>query len=233
VAVLPAGAVVLSTGKARHAASAVFVPETTQGSFNATAQNADPEFNTTLVSMGLGNYINRVFDTATLAFDLASSKPGVLQWQYVMGSAEYVFWTPDADPNTTFIDAFVMSVKAPADSIGTVLTKVPGTNDAVAISTVNWVFNNQSYIDNRGNASVLQPLRTTVKGLTTLFTTLPYEVQAGVTYTVKLVVADVGDSTYDTMVWVKSGSLQISCESQTSSCDQTATPYHVTNSAHH
>jgi hypothetical protein len=204
--------VVFSTGKARHAASAVYVGETTTGSaLNNTQGIADAEFSAALTSMGLGSYTNNVHDTATLVFDLVSSKPGVLQWQYVMGSLEYGFWEPGQA--NSFIDAFVMSVKAPSDSIGTILTKVPGTSSNVAISTVNWLTNSQSYVDNRGIGSDPGPLRTTVRGMTTLLNTQAYVVEAGVQYRVKLVVADVGDGTWDTMVWVKSGSLQVSCES--------------------
>jgi hypothetical protein len=201
--------VVLSTGKARHAASAVYVAETSGSALNNTQGIADPEFGAALTSMGLGSHTNRVHDIATLVFDLVSSKPGVLQWQYVMGSLEYGYYNP-ADTGDSYIDAFVMSIKAPSDSIGTILTKVPGTSSNVAISTVNWLTNNQSYVDNRGNPG---PLRTTVRGMTTLFNTQAYVVEAGVQYRVKLVVADVGDGVWDTMVWVKSGSLQVSCES--------------------
>lgn len=209
---LAAGAVVLSTGKAKFAASSTAVAETadsTTNYFNRSNGNADPEFVVALTSIGLDSYTNSVFDAATLAFDIQSSKPGILEWQYVMGSTEYSFLELPLG-STSFMDAFVMSVKAPGDSVGTILTKVPGTNSSVAISTVNWETNSNSYIDNRANP----PARATAaSGLTTLFTTQAYEIAAGVRYRIKLVVADIGDNTYDTMVWVKAGSLQISCKS--------------------
>jgi hypothetical protein len=207
--------VVLSTGKAQHAASAVYVDETMFGEpLNSTETNADPDFSAALTSMGLGTFANKVYDPATLAFDLVSSKTGVLQWQYVMGSTEYGVFDPAAAISDSYIDAFVMSVKAPSNSIGTILTRVPGTSSNVAISTVNWATNSNSYTDNRptGPQPGPGPLNTTVAGLTTLFMTQAYEVQAGVRYRVKLVVADVGDGRFDTMVWVKTKSLQVSCE---------------------
>jgi hypothetical protein len=206
--------VVLSTGKARFAASATAQADTTTcppGYFSTTAGSADAEFAAALTSIGLSSYTNSVYDVATLAFDIDSSKAGVLQWQYVMGSTEYQVLEMPL-PANSFIDAFVMSVKAPGDTIGTILTKVPGTATPVAISTVNWASNSNSYINNRGSTLAIP-----AKGLTTLFSTLSYEVAANVRYRIKLVVADVADNCYDTMVWVKAGSLQIACESQNTS----------------
>jgi hypothetical protein len=205
--------VVLSTGRARFAASATYQEGTRNdtGGLNATVATADAEFAAALTSIGMSSYTNNIYDVATLAFDIESSKAGVLQWRYVFGSTEYVFLT-GSPPTSGYIDAFVMSVKAPGDTIGSILTKVPGTSTPVAISTVNWASNSNSYIDNGGMSDSAGTLAISTKGLTTLFTTLPYEVAANVRYRIKLVVADVGDRVYDTMVWIKAGSLQIACE---------------------
>jgi hypothetical protein len=75
---------------------------------------------------------------------------------------------------------------------------VPGTTTPVSISTVNAGSNAAIYRNN--NYGSATPLATEFNGLTTELTTQPYQVTAGVTYRLKLALADGWDWSVDSAV---------------------------------
>jgi hypothetical protein len=178
------------------------------GSGANTALTSDPELQAGLAA--IGQPTKPVGDVAKFSFNLVSSKPGCLEWQYVLGSTEYQYASPD--DYSKYCDVFVMSVKGPTDSVGILLSVLPGTTHPVAISTVNNMTNTDYFIGTRPPASGTEPFVAPVNGLTTLLRTKSYTIQANVAYTIQLVLADGYDQYFDTMIWIKSGSLQVSGE---------------------
>lgn len=83
---------------------------------------------------------------------------------------------------------------------------LPNTTLPVSIGTVNAINNTQYFVPNTlGTAS---PKATEFDGFTTLLKTNDHYVTAGTTYRIKLGIADGGDGTYDSVVWVRAGSVR-------------------------
>lgn len=82
---------------------------------------------------------------------------------------------------------------------------LPNSSNAVSISTVNALYDT-FYVANDFGAS--QPKATELNGLTKLLKTADYQVSAGVTYHIKLGIADGYDDGIDSVVWVRAGSVR-------------------------
>lgn len=81
---------------------------------------------------------------------------------------------------------------------------LPNSTQLVSITTINPV-NNTYYISNPFGTG---PYNTEFNGLTKLLNTTDYSVTAGTKYRVVLAIADGFDDQYDSIVWIKYGSIR-------------------------
>lgn len=151
---------------------------------SATGQNfngGDAQLNTLIPG---GN----TQDATSLSFNFETST-GDLFFNYVFASEEYPEWV-----GSSFNDVFGFFVD------GVNIALIPGTTTPVSINNVNSGSNAAYYIDNTGGAK-----NTQYDGLTTVLTASVLGLSAG-THTIKLAIADVGDTNYDSGVFIKAGS---------------------------
>ncbi|HPH82750.1 MAG TPA: choice-of-anchor L domain-containing protein [Flavobacteriales bacterium] len=207
------GGVVMSTG---------IVTDNVQGPNDAGGYTAspflnvsdDPDLNTIISSLGAEGVTNNI---CIIEFDFIPSGDS-LRFKYVFGSEEYDEWVC-----SDYFDAFGFFLSGPGIagpySNGSInLAQVPGTSFPVGINTVNngsvggSVFNpicpngglnNSSYYLYNG----LQSLQ--MDGFTTLLTA-EAELQCGSTYHIKLVIANGGDTSFDSWVFLQAESFSSS-----------------------
>ncbi len=139
-------------------------------------------------------------DAIAIEFDFTVLVSDTLDFNYVFGSEEYPEYV-----NTQFNDAFGFFISGPgstgpfsnnANNIST----IPGTTTEVAINSVNDGSNSQYYVDNGTGQHIIYD------GLTT---SLPasFVAVANETYHVKMVIADRGDTSYDSGIFLSFNSL--------------------------
>lgn len=139
-------------------------------------------------------------DAIAIEFDFTVMVSDTLDFNYVFGSEEYPEFV-----NSSFNDAFGFFISGPgstgpfsnmADNIST----IPGTTTEVAINSVNDMENSQYYVDNEMGLHVVYD------GFTT---SLPasFVAVANETYHVKMVIADRGDSAFDSGIFLSFNSL--------------------------
>ncbi|MEW6166541.1 MAG: choice-of-anchor L domain-containing protein [Pseudomonadota bacterium] len=128
-------------------------------------------------------------DAAVLSFDFVPSESNVI-FSYVFGSEEYLEFV-----GSDFNDVFALFVN------GSNCALVPGSQDVVAINTVNPGSNSQFFRDNTGGT-----IDTELDGLTTLLTCTA-AVTPGATNTLKLTIADTSDDILDSAILIGAGSL--------------------------
>lgn len=167
----------------------------------------DPDLNALLLASG-SNVQSR--DACVLEFDFVPAGD-TIKFDYVFGSEEYPEFAC-----TGFNDVFGFFISGPGITGNPSIALVPGTNIPVAINSVN---NNTSgsttcssmgpgspfamyYVDNQamGGQFIVYDGFTTV--LTAITNVIPCE-----TYHLKLAIADGGDQSYDSGVFLKAGSL--------------------------
>jgi hypothetical protein len=157
-------------------------------------------------------------DAAVLEFDFVPVET-TLQFDYVFSSDEY-----NEFANSQFNDVFAFFVN------GTNCAVVPGTNPAetVSINTINGgnplgtdAKHPELYRNNDPDEPPSTPIDSEMDGLTTV---LPCSatVNPGVTNHMKLAIADASDSSYDSNVFLRAGSL-VSGTTTTSTPGQTTT----------
>ncbi|MGL5881016.1 MAG: choice-of-anchor L domain-containing protein, partial [Xenococcaceae cyanobacterium] len=139
------------------------------------------------------------FDASSLEFDFESTG-GDLFFDFVFASEEYNEYA-NSNVNDTF--AFFLD--------GVNIALIPGTNQPVSIDTVNGgnpfgtnaqnpqLFNNNDLQDGGGTFDIQYD------GFTDVFTAQALGLSAG-KHTIKLAIADGGDSTFDSAVFLKAGS---------------------------
>lgn len=136
---------------------------------------------------------NPTFDAAVLTFDFIPTK-GTISFQFVFGSEEYQEYV-----NSQYNDVFAFYLN------GVNIALIPSTTTPIAINSVNHLVNTQYYSDNPTNAAALQ-----YDGLvgvkTVLFAT--GAVNANQLNTIKIAIADAGDSILDSGVFLKGGSFK-------------------------
>jgi gliding motility-associated-like protein len=139
-----------------------------------------------------------------------------LRFRYCFGSEEYPEYAC-----SQFNDVFGFFIQGPGYPTFTNIAKVPGTNLPVSINTIHPAnpayapcppFNVQYYRDN--NNAAQQPV---YDGFTTVLTAMAV-VTPCQQYTIKLAIADVGDSAYDSGVFLEAksfgtGSLRVAATS--------------------
>ncbi len=133
-------------------------------------------------------------DAAVLEFDFVPASD-VIEFEYVFGSDEYLEWA-----NSSYNDAFGFFVSGgPEGYTNENIALIPGTSTPVTINNINDVNNPSYYVDNETSPNI------EYDGMTvTLIATVP--VTACETYHIKLAVADVGDASYDSAVFLKANS---------------------------
>lgn len=157
-------------------------------------------------------------DAVVLQFDFVPTGDSI-QFSYVFGSEEYPEFV-----NAGFNDVFAFIISGPGfngpfANGGENIALIPGTTTPVTIDNVNAGLNAQYYVDNSGggaNGIVFD-------GYTTVLTALA-QVQCGETYTLKLALADGGDSSFDSGVFLEARSFSSNAfvfDVQTPSLDST------------
>jgi len=136
--------------------------------------------------------------STSLKFDFESTTGNVF-FQYVFGSEEYNFYV-----NSVFNDTFLLLLN------GTNIALLPGNAGVVQVNNVNCLTNSTYYRnnvdgeENQPSGCVNQHLDIQYDGLTTVLTASA-EVLAG-TNTFEFYIADYGDSSLDSGVFIKTGS---------------------------
>ncbi|MDP6908839.1 MAG: choice-of-anchor L domain-containing protein, partial [Flavobacteriales bacterium] len=157
-------------------------------------------------------------DAIVLQFDFIPNADYV-QFQYVFGSEEYPEWVC-----SSFNDMFAFTIQGVSVPMPqTNIALIPGTAIPVSINTVNddpACGGNYSayYIDNSGNGQVAYD------GITTVLIA-ESNVICGETYTLRLMLSDGGDSSYDSGCFIEENSLttgSVTVETTTAAADSTA-----------
>lgn len=180
--------VILATGNASLAEG----PNSSGSAGNSVSLNnsTDPDLNA--ISS------NTVNDWAILEFDFVPQGDTV-RFEYVFGSDEYEEFS-----FSNYNDIFGFFISGPGIN-GTYLNNaenialIPGTTTPVTINNLNQTNNNSFYTPNAGGASV------EYDGFTVVMEAVS-EVQCGQTYHIKIAIADAGDHSYDSGVFLKANS---------------------------
>ncbi|MFT5901669.1 MAG: hypothetical protein ACI9LA_000870 [Bacteroidia bacterium] len=139
-------------------------------------------------------------DAIVLQFDFVPTGDSI-RFSYVFASEEYPEWV-----GAGFNDAFAFTISGPGfagpfANGGENIALLPGTATPVSIDNVNDGLNNQYYVDNQtGGADGV-----VFDGYTVTLTALA-QVVCGETYTLKFVVGDGGDSSFDSGVFLEARS---------------------------
>lgn len=172
--------VVLSTG----AASGVIGPNSSGGTTTSTGTGGDVD----LANIA-GTTVTNIFDKSVLEFDFKATGNEVV-FNFVFGSEEYnefVF--------SGVSDAFGFLIN------GVNIGLVPSSNSPISIDTINNTTNSTYFVDNTGAI-----FNTQMDGFTTVIT-IVYPVKQNATQHVKIAIGDMGDTLFDTAVFIQAKSL--------------------------
>lgn len=162
-------------------------------------------------------------DAIILQFDFVPNADYV-QFQYVFGSEEYPEWVC-----SSFNDMFAFTIEGVTVAMPqTNIALIPGTGIPVAINTINddpgcGGDYSAYYIDNESGASPANG-QIAYDGLTVVLIA-EANVICGETYTLKLMLSDGGDSSYDSGCFIAENSLttgSVTVETATAAADSTA-----------
>jgi len=144
--------------------------------------------------------VNGVYDVSVLEFDFVPSSDTV-KFRYVFGSNEYQLFI-----NTSFNDVFGFFISGPGINgpyagNSQNIAVVPNSNPPlpITISSVQPALNGQYYIDNPGNTTV------GLNGFTTVLTAMS-PVTCGLTYHIRIAIADGSDPVLDSKVFLEANS---------------------------
>ncbi|MEM6724299.1 MAG: choice-of-anchor L domain-containing protein [Bacteroidota bacterium] len=127
-------------------------------------------------------------DAAVLEFDLTTTDPD-LDFRYIFASEEYPEFV-----GSIFNDAFAFIIyEVGVDT--TNIAMVPGSNLPVSINNVNDTTNAQYYVDNTGDLDLEFDGRT-------IDIPASFTANTSITYHIKIVVADYGDSIFDSAIFL-------------------------------
>lgn len=135
------------------------------------------------------------FDGATLQFSFVPESSPVT-FRYVFASEEYPNFAPPL--SFGYNDAFAFFISGPGIVGEQNIALIPGTATPVTINNLNPVTNAQYYQTNNGNTFAYN-------GFTTVLTATANVIPCS-TYTIKLMIADGGDSVFDSAVFLEEGS---------------------------
>ncbi len=184
----------------------------------ANDSDAITEVNNTSGDQDLDSLIatNSTLDAAVLEFEFTVTDPNAtaVTFEYVFASEEYNEYA-----NTVYNDVFGFFMEGP-DFLRANLALVPGTNTPVSINNVNGgrpfgspnAINPGYYVNNDPDDGGTQPLLSLVQadGLTKVLT-VQATIVPGLTYRMKLAIADAGDRQFDSWVLIKAKSLSAVC----------------------
>ena len=129
------------------------------------------------------------YDAGFIEFDFTPTSSDTVRFNYILASEEYPEFA-----NTSFTDRFLFLISENGAPYANVAT-IPGTTIPVEINSINATVNPQFYIDNSTSLNFV------FDGYT-----VPLEAkffaQAGGSYHVKLVIADVSDSAFDSAIFL-------------------------------
>lgn len=157
-----------------------------------------------LMQLGDANLDNITYpdltqDAAVLEFDFVPTSDTV-QFRYVFGSEEYLEFV-----NLGYNDVFAFFISGPGISGQQNIALVPGTSTPVSIDNVNNLVNAAHYVDNGTGMTPSANPWIQYDGFTKVLVAKA-AVQCGMTYHLKLAIADVGDGIYDSGVFLEAGS---------------------------
>lgn len=132
-------------------------------------------------------------DQNVLKFDFTSNGGDVF-FNYVFASEEYNEFV-----GSQFNDVFAFFLD------GVNIALIPGTSTAVTINNVNNSSNSTFYNDNDPSNGIPTPYSIEYDGFTDVFTAQFLGLSAG-THTIELAIADAGDSSLDSAVFIQAGS---------------------------
>lgn len=179
--------IIISTGRVADAPGPNGTPISDIGTeFNGVG---DPAL-TAISGSPLGTY-----DAAFLEFDFVPSSDTV-QFNYVFASNEYMLYV-----GTGVNDVFAFLISGPGIVGEQNVALIPGTTTPVAIDNVNLNTNAQYYVDNEN------PPGSTVEynGFTQVFTATAILTPCE-SYHIRLAIADGGDESFDSAVFLEAGS---------------------------
>ncbi len=132
------------------------------------------------------------YDACVVEFDFSPTLSDTISFTYVLASEEYPEYA-----NSSFTDRFLFLVAANSGTYSNIAF-LPGTTIPVEINSVNATMNPQYYVDNMSgqNASSF-----VYDAYTTPFVAQFYA-QSGVSYHIKLVIADVSDGAFDSSIFL-------------------------------
>ena len=212
--------IILSTGKVRDAVG----PNATTGTTSRlSGPTPDPDLD--IASRG------QVHDRSGIEFDFVPLSPEI-QFRYVFASEEYCEYVDKA-----FNDIFGFFISGPGldgpydrDAVNAAL--IPGTKLPVTINNVNYGTNSQYYLDNEhptqrndfscGGSATPGPRFQKIEydGQTVVLTArlrvIPCE-----TYHIRLVIADVNDSDFDSAVFLEASSFDLGASVSLESPEET------------
>ncbi len=162
------------------------------GSFMGGVNNGGTDPNLNTIATGTQ-------DRAVLQFDFVPAGD-TLKFKYVFASEEYPEFAP---PNSsTFNDVFAFFLTGPNPAGPAYNTSnvalLPGTATPVSINNVNAITNTAYYVANSSNNFVFD-------GYTVVLTAIAPVIPCS-TYTIKLAIADVGDTAFDSAVFLEENS---------------------------
>lgn len=186
----------LTTGKARNAVvengvNGTGLPEIEN---QTTCLNCE-EFDNGFPGSDLLNTVNdrTTFDATTFEFDVEIQGDS-LSFDFTFASEEYEEWV-----GSSFNDVFGFFISGPGGFNDVNIALIPGTNQPVAINSVNNIFNTEYYYDNRN------PLGQNIQydGFTLGLKAEVGDLIPCETYTLKLIIADGTDRLYDSAVFIE------------------------------
>ncbi|MBI4886242.1 MAG: choice-of-anchor L domain-containing protein [Acidobacteria bacterium] len=154
-----------------------------------------------------------VYDPAVLEFNFTVTDPAatVVKFEYVFASEEY-----NEFANTGYNDVFGFFMEGPGFPRAN-LALIPGTGTPVSINTVNGgnpigtgAVNPEYYVNNDADDGGTRLTLTQADGLTKVLT-VQATIVPGLTYHLKLAIADAGDHILDSWVLLKTSSFSTVC----------------------
>ena len=186
--------IILSTGRATAAIGPNNSGSTTL--VTATPLGGDPD----LAAIATGSINTK----AILEFDFVPVGQS-LSFNFVFGSEEYLEWV-----GSSFNDVFGFFLSGPGItgpySNGAInIALVPSTTTPISINNVNATSNNAYYVNNGTGSTPGVNQTIQYDGFTTVIAALG-NVQCGQTYHIKLAISNVGDSSFDSAVFLQAQS---------------------------
>lgn len=133
------------------------------------------------------------YDACIVEFDFSPTLSDTISFTYVLASEEYPEYA-----NSSYTDRFLFLVSANSGPYANIAF-LPGTSIPVEINSVNATVNQQYYVDNMIGQNAFH---FAFDAYTTPFVAQFYA-QTGVSYHIKLVIADVSDGAFDSAIFLE------------------------------